>query len=476
MLESEPTDTTALVPEQAHGAGKTGSSLEEDVVSAHVPWRLQATPRRQRFEWLALEVVAVLGVLFALIARLSAQPSTSLVPIAVLSATGCGLLVTGIRKLRTLQRPGLAEATLGGLVLALCHFLAAVSYPGVFSTLVSQPEQRLAFLSTWGLIAACSLIFSLAGAALGHLAFAPLRPLPAHLGVAEQEVAGPLEDEAEADEALQAETERVREAEQPAEEEAEAGEEVEAAAVPEEALLQEEETPEKPAPVPVARRSLLSYLVTVLLLALLPTLAGYVFAAAYDAMFTIYQFAPGPFPTLRLLAATLPWQVPLPIDLSRPDASLIIFALLWRIPLFLGNAGSFDALALEPVILNGAALALLLLSTCGREEASGVAAQDQEKMRPGGSHYLWLLAFLGLMLVLPPDLWVFQGLAGLLQIPQLNLALPLRTLRILDLRAFALNLLTAPLVCLLLAWLLRRQYARATRFIHTRSERETVNE
>src|SRR5579871_2098684 len=83
------------------------------------------------FDWFALGVVLIVAALFALAARFNAQPPTSLTPIAVLSATGCGLLVTAIRKLRTPLHPGLREAALGGLFLALFQFIAALSYPNV---------------------------------------------------------------------------------------------------------------------------------------------------------------------------------------------------------------------------------------------------------------------------------------------------------------------------------------------------------
>src|SRR5438046_5939725 len=41
----------------------------------------------ERFDWLALVVVILIAGLFALVARLNLQPSTSIAPIAVLSAT-----------------------------------------------------------------------------------------------------------------------------------------------------------------------------------------------------------------------------------------------------------------------------------------------------------------------------------------------------------------------------------------------------
>ena len=133
----------------------------------------------REFDWLALGVVLLIAAVFALAARLSPQPATSLTPAAVLSVTGCGLLVTAIRKLHTFQRPGLFEAALGGLFLALFQLMAAITYPNVFYILSQVSDERQGFLSTWALIIGFSVIFSLVGAALGHLAFAPLRPLPA---------------------------------------------------------------------------------------------------------------------------------------------------------------------------------------------------------------------------------------------------------------------------------------------------------
>src|SRR5579875_3418788 len=121
----------------------------------------------------------------------------------------------------------------------------------------------------------------------------------------------------------------------------------------------------------------------------------------------------------------------------------------------------FDVLALEPLVLNGAALALLLLSTYGHEVPVTASASGGELPLPSWPSYLLLAALLGLALVLAPDLWVFQGLAGLLQIPHADIALPLRTLRILDPLTFSLNLVTGPLLSLLLALALRWQYERA---------------
>ena len=123
-------------------------------------------------------MVILIAGLFALVARLNLQPSTSIAPIAVLSATGCGLLVTAIRKLHTSEHPGLFEAALGGLFLALFQFLVAISYPNVIYSISITADQKVGFLTTWVLIAAFSLLFSVIGATLGHLAFAPMRPLP----------------------------------------------------------------------------------------------------------------------------------------------------------------------------------------------------------------------------------------------------------------------------------------------------------
>src|SRR5438128_2447083 len=133
--------------------------------------------RERGFDWPAIGIVLLIAALFAIAARFNPQPATSLVPAAVLSASGCGLLVTALRKLRTVQRSGLLEAGLGGLFLGIFQFLAAITYPGVFTFLGTDPVQRQDFLTTWGLIVCFSIVFSMVGAVLGHLAFAPPRPL-----------------------------------------------------------------------------------------------------------------------------------------------------------------------------------------------------------------------------------------------------------------------------------------------------------
>ncbi|MFL5701651.1 MAG: hypothetical protein ACJ8AG_02350, partial [Ktedonobacteraceae bacterium] len=162
-------------------------------------------------------------------------------------------------------------------------------------------------------------------------------------------------------------------------------------------------------------------------------------------------FFSGPYPTLRLLSALLPWQVPLPFIATANDPNAFIFQLwlLWRIPLFLGNPAMFDIQALEPYVFNGAALALLLLTTW-QIDADGSNA----RLKLRWPVLLVLEIALGLLLVLPADLLISRGLRGLLQ--DQILAIPIRTLYILNPLTFTLNLLFGPLVCggigLLLFW------------------------
>lgn len=354
---------------------------EDEAVQPEVPI-LTAKAGDKDFDWLALGIVIIIAALFALAGRFNAQPTTSLAPVAVLSATGCGLLITSMRKLRTPLRPGLFEAALGGFFLALVQFIAALSYPHVLQVLSEVSDERLGFLTTWGLITAFSVIFSIVGATLGHLAFAPLRPLPAKK------------------DALQ--------------------------------------------------RSLVSYFITVLLLGLAPIAVGYVFSAAFDYMLTTYQFFPGPYPTLRLLSTLLPWQLPVAFNINSSDPNSLVFLLwqLWRFPVFLGNPTMFDVQALEPFVFNSAALGLLLLTM--RSTATDAGSQ---RIVLGWPSYLVLEFALGLLLVFPADLWIVRGLQGLLQNPVL--AVPIRTLTILDQSTFILNLATGPLICLGIGVLLR---------------------
>lgn len=431
-LETE-TAQNEQVDEAASGAGET---YKEPSAPA-----LPARPRTQGpggINWFAVAVVILIAAIFAAAARLNAQPATSLAPIAVLSATGCGLLLTGLRKLHTVRGAGLLEAAMGGLFLALFQFIAALSYPGVVPTLGNDQIMRTGFLTTWGLIFCFAIVFSMAGAALGHLAFAPLRPAPARPAPAQEETAGTVEEDLQADDG--------EEAEPPGEtsddENPEADEQEVAAGTWSAAI-----GPPQP-------RSVLSYVIAILLLGLAPTLVGYVFAAAYDYALYLNQFSPGPYPTLRLLSALLPWQVPLPITLNAFTAHLIIFTLLWRIPLFLGNPSIFDFQSLEPLIYNATGLSLLLL-TAQRQETSLQLTGSRRRWWL----YLFLAALLGLALVLPADLWIVRGLRGLLQLG--NFVVPLRILSILNPLTFSLNLVTGPLICmgtlLLLSRLFRRQ-------------------
>src|SRR5579885_882393 len=204
----------------------------------------QAAETRNRIDWMAIMVVAIIAAFFAIVSRFTLQPPNSLTPIAVLSATGCGLLVTAMRKLRTPHGPGLLEAAIAGFFLALFPFLAAITAPGILSALSSSVDDMHGFLTTWVLILVFSLLFSIIGATLGHLAFAPLRPLP----VKAQKGAPVTKTETEGEEG---EDEMA-----PAEE------------------SNEEVAPEAVAPAE-APRSLFSYIVAVLLLGLMPTIGGY---------------------------------------------------------------------------------------------------------------------------------------------------------------------------------------------------------
>ncbi len=369
----------------------------------------------KRFDWLALGVAILIAGLFALVARINPQPSTSIAPIAVLSATGCGLLVTAIRKLHRFQRPGLLEAALGGLFLALFQFLAAISYPNVIYNVSITADQRVGFLTTWALIAAFSLLFSVIGATLGHLAFAPMRSLP---------------------------PEKRRTQPSPSSSTILVGEETRA------------KTPIAPHTA-LQQRLYVGYFISVLLLGLAPTIAGYVFSAAFDYMLSINHFFPGPYPTLRLLSALLPWQIPFATNLNSNNPTTMFFFLwqLWRFPIFLGNPTMFDIQALEPYIFNGAALAVLLLTL--RDRTTGVSDQPPIIRWPA---YIFLQLLLGLILVLPADLLIIRGLEGLLQSPVI--AIQIRTLHILDQTTFSLNLLSGPLICLGLGMLLRLFYAK----------------
>jgi len=404
------------------------------------------SPRQVRdFDWTALGVVIVIAAFFALTARINAQPATSFVPIAVLSATGCGLLVTAIRKLHTPKGAGLFEAALGGFFIALFQFTIAITYPGVLDTLTQGLIVGHDFLITWGLIAGFSILFSIAGAALGHLAFAPLRPLPAS-STSNAEV-----EEEEAEDSIASLEEQPVDHSGVEEEEitgtvADSKDEENTAGRAEEHALTVDAS--EAATLRQPPRSALSYVITILLLGLAPTVAAYVFSAAYNFTLGLSQLIPGPYPTLRLLSTLLPWQVPLPIELNGVIGNIIIFSLLWRIPLFLGNPTLFDLQALEVFVFNGAALGLLLLTTY-RYNVSAT----YRSFSPGWPAYLSLEALLGLVIVLPANLWALRGLAGLLQFH--DIVIPIRTLSILNPLTFSLNLITGPLMCMIIGIVVR---------------------
>ncbi len=387
----------------------TGKSSDEVLADRHTAPALTSGLKTgaERFDWLALGVVILIAGLFALVARLNPQPSTSIAPIAVLSATGCGLLVTAIRKIHTSKHPGLFEAALGGLFLALFQFLVAISYPNVIYSISITADQKVGFLTTWVLIAAFSLLFSVIGATLGHLAFAPMRPLPPTKRRTQPSPSSPT------------------------------------------MVIASEPKPGE------QQRLFAGYFISVLLLGLAPTIAGYVFSAAFDYMLSINHFFPGPYSTLRLLSALLFWQIPFATNLTSNNPTTMIFFLwqLWRFPVFLGNPTMFDIQALEPYIFNGAALSLLLLTL--RDQKNGASEQPSTIRWP---KYILLQLFLGLFLVLPADLWIVRGLEGLLQSPVISIQI--RTLHILDQTTFILNLISGPLICLGLAVILRLFYAK----------------
>ncbi len=415
--EVESSSGAGVQPDDQTSAQETSVEHEEDDQADTSAVPLQA--EEQAFDWFALGVVVIAAAVFALAGRLNAQPPTSLTPVAVLSALGCGLLATGLRKTRTIRRPGLLEAGLGGFALALSQFVAALTYPGIIPTLAATPDERTGFLTTWALIALLSVIFSMAGAALGHLAFAPLRPTPIKKTVARDTEP----------------TETVRDAET-----IETTRDVELTETAQDSEQSETEQArvEQPQQAPKRARPWFSYAAAVGLLGLAPTLAGYMFAAAFDYMLGVYHFLVGPYPTLRLLSTLLPWQVPIPFDAGNGSAAALLRLVeLWRIPLFLGNPNMFDVLALEPYVFTSAGLAVLLLTL--RDEAG-------KRIILPWSIYLLLEGLLGLLLVLPADVWIMRGLEGLLR-SQL-FALPLRTLYILNTLTFVLNIVTGPVICL----------------------------
>lgn len=416
--------------QQNQSDGATSTSEETEDITPDEPTsgvsHLPPDPPAQRivrFDWRGVGVVAIIAAIFAVLAHLSAQPMASLAPAAVLSGTGCGLLITGLRKLRTFKGAGLFEAAVSGLLMALFQFLSALSFSGVIHSLSIDPLSQPGFFTTWGLVAIFATLFSIIGAALGHLIFAPLRPLPARAGKRGRQSStintnNDDENAPEQDEDLPESSDDTDE--------------------PEES---EEDAPVHAAE-PVAEevqpaRSTMSYVISIMLLGLAPFLAGYVFAAAFDVALNFNHYDPGPFPTLRLLSTLLPWQIPLPINLQALNLTLA-----WRIPFLPGNPAAFDVQAIEPFLLNAAGLACTMLALSRLEQRTG-----QAQSRHGLGGLLLLEALLGLVLVLPANLWIAYGLHGLLQLP--TISVPIRTLELLNTLTFTLNLITAPLICLI---------------------------
>jgi len=350
------------------------------------------------FDWPALMAALAVAAFFALTARFNSQPSPSYIPAAMLSATGCGLLVSAVRLLRHKAGAGLLEAGLAGGAMALCQFVVTLTYPGIPGTVLTSPVYGRAFLLTWGLVGLFSTLLSLAGATLTSLLFGSPSQSP------------PVESEEETEE--EPEDEAVDDGEQ----ETGRGHGVQT-----------------------------GYGIAMVLFALLPMLAGYIFAAAYDFAMQglgINQISPALYPTLSLLGGLLPWRLAAPINLSSTNGSFIVFTLLWRIPdSALGNPNLFDVQALEPCVFTASGLALLLIALHHREHLGRL---------------LVLQALLGLLLVLPANLWMLRGLEGVLQFGKT--VLPLPTLYVLNLPLFLLNVLTGALSCVLVGLIVRRQY------------------
>ncbi|HLL77905.1 MAG TPA: hypothetical protein VKT25_00280, partial [Ktedonobacteraceae bacterium] len=241
----------------------------------------------RRFDWLATGLVVSIAAIFTLAARLQPQPSTSFVPIVVLSATGYGLLITALRKLRAGKGVGLGEAALAGFSIALFQWIIALSYPGVISSLSNVQLAGPGFFTTWGLVAFFSVLFSMIGATLGHMAFAPLRSLPMRTGASQT---SPTEDVDAAEEAETGEN---------------LAETVDTVDTADAVKGQENDTEEENEPT---HRPVMSYVIAILMLGLAPILVGYVFAGSFDFALNHFGYDPGPFSTLRLLSALLPWQ------------------------------------------------------------------------------------------------------------------------------------------------------------------------
>ena len=178
--------------------------------------------------------------------------------------------------------------------------MVGLTYPGVFDSISNSQITGKDFLITWILIAGFSMIFSLAGAALGHLSFAPLRPMPARSSSRDS-----IEEEA-----VNISSKHIDE---------QSTIEVNADDIPVENLT------EKPFSQ-TSQPSMFSSFLTILIIGLSPIVAAYIFSAGYDFILSLNQFVPGPYPTLRILSALLPWQIPIPIDLNSGIQNIIIFS------------------------------------------------------------------------------------------------------------------------------------------------------
>lgn len=431
-------------------------------VEAESDTTIDASAQLQRgFDWPALFVALGIAAFFAVIARLNSQPAPSFVPIAVLSASGCGLLVTALHKVRKRAGIGLREAGLAAFGMALFQFAITFTYPDLVPIIQANPALGRAFLLTWGLIAVFAIVLSLLGALIGHLVFAPLRPAPAKK--AKQSV-GEEEDEEDEEEIESEESEQATQVSAEAEvgdkqatqisAEAEVGDEQANQDEQDEQEGDEEDVEESESLVAASATSvptgrlLTNYTIAALLLGLLPMMAGYVFAAAYDLLMNALKVIPGIYPTLSLLAGLLPWR--LPFNLTGANASTTFIA-LWRIPDSITvNPNWFDVQSLEPLLFNAAALAFLLLTMYGSDHQQG-----EHRAAPWGI-FLFLQALLGLLIVLPASIWLMRGLEGILHLGTLIAQLP--TTQVINPTLFALNLATAVVFSLLIGTLMRRQY------------------
>lgn len=443
--QSEITDAAKKMEREQASTNSLDDSAEQEPPAGSDAGHGATTASQQRrdgFDRVALGVVLLIAAFFALTARFNTQPSPSFIPAAVFSATGCGLLVTALRKLRGRAGAGLREAALAGFGMALFQFAITFTYPSVFTTITTVADYGRAFLLTWGLVGLFTVALSLAGAAIGHLIFAPLRPLPV------KTVKQTEEEDEEEEESESAQPEEVSEL---------TGTEASETPRTEENSQEEQEEEEDAQVTPAGaqpRRPLASYAIAILLLGLLPMMAGYVFAAAYDFTMNainVNQISPALYPTLSLLGGLLPWRLAVPINLSSSQGNFIIFTLLWRIPdSVLGNPNLFDVQALEAYVFNAAGLAFLLISMYGSDREEG-----KRRSAPMGV-FILLEALFGLILVLPANLWILRGLEGVLQIQNLVAQLP--TLQLINPTLFVLNLLTGALFCVLVGLIVRRQY------------------